>query len=53
MNAQELPSELAHQLRAWAQMERYEDNRRGLLRLADEYERIATPSASQKGRGRD
>ena len=53
MNAQEIPSELAHQLRAWAQTERLEDSRRGLLRLADEYERIAETATSQKARSRD
>jgi hypothetical protein len=53
MSTQEFPSELAHQLRAWAQTERLEDSRRGLLHLAEEYERMATATASQKGHSRD
>jgi hypothetical protein len=34
-------SELAQQLRAWAELEQCQDGRQGLIQLADEYEEIA------------
>lgn len=40
-------SELARQLHAWAEQEQSQDGRQGLLRLADEYERIAGVSAER------
>jgi hypothetical protein len=53
MNAQEFQRELAQCLRASAASEWDRDRRRGLLRLADEYERMAAAGAARSAGSRE